>query len=128
MTDLLSTIAFFAVAALVGWLVGLVICGSFQPLRRVALLAAVLLAWAVTMGGILTAASPPRLSLVQFAVVLLGASPVVVVSSVASLLARHFRVSRSATLAGAATAAAVSSPLCTLALFVSACSLAGECV
>jgi hypothetical protein len=127
MADLLGIIALLGSAALVGLLIGLVICGSLPPLLRGVCLIGVLLAWTVIMGTLLTEANPPPLVPVQIAIVLLGASPVVVVSSLASLLAQHLSVSRSATLATAATAGVVSSPLCIWALFIAACSLAGEC-
>ena len=111
MVDLLGTIAFFGFAALAGLLVGLVIRGSLSPLQRGVCLIGVLLAWTVIMGTVLTAANPPPLVPAQIAIVLLGASPVVVVSSLASLLAQRIPFSRFASLATAAIAGVVSSTL-----------------
>ena len=120
--------AFFVVAALVGLLVGWVVCGSLPPLQRGVLVIGVFFAWTVTMVALLSGGSAPPFPPVQFAIALLGASPVILVSGVASLLAKRFHASRSAALAGATAAAVASSPLCMFALFGAACWLAGECL
>lgn len=119
----------FAAAALVGLLVGRVICSPLPLLRRALLLIGVLLACSVAMVLVgMTAASPPRFAPVQFVVTLLGASPVVAAASIAALLAKHLRASRFATLATAATVGAVSWAPGILVLFGAVCWLAGDCL
>jgi hypothetical protein len=127
MADVMSVFALLAAAVLVGLFVGWVICASLPALLHGVLVLGVLLAWTVTMVWFLSEGSVPPFPPGEFATALLGASPVVIVSSIAALLARRFNVSRSGTLATAAIAAVASSPLCVWALFSTACFLGDVC-
>jgi hypothetical protein len=125
-----SILAFLSGVVLVGLLVGLVNARARTVLQRTAIGFAVLLICAVAMvylGATREASSPP-FALVQFAIALLTAFPVVAGATFASFVAHHFRLSHVATLVGPTLVAVVVSPLCIFMALGAACSLTGNCL